>query len=165
MRSKKARGLLFGSFLLVCLMQTVHPNYTSQPHDRSQSIQSDPGVPASVKAIVQRACYDCHSYETSWPWYSRIAPASWLTHWHVTQGREHLNFSNWMMPRKGSETAVHTKNQLEEICDSVNDGSMPLRSYVWIHPAAKLKPPEIAALCAWPDREGENISARNAEHR
>jgi hypothetical protein len=82
-----------------------------------------------------RACYDCHSNETVWPWYSQIAPASWLVQDHVDKGRAELNFSEWNKPQEGAESV-----------EAVQEGEMPLRSYVAFHPKARLSHAEYQSL-------------------
>src|SRR5919197_2134249 len=83
-----------------------------------------------VGAIVNRACKDCHSNDTAWPWYSHISPVSWMISKHVLQGREKVNFSEWV---PGKLTA----NQKAEICDAVSNGSMPLPGYTILHSNAR----------------------------
>ncbi len=98
--------------------------------------------PAEVKAILKRSCYDCHSYETDWPWYSHVAPMSWMVAHHVNDGRKHLNFSDWEMLGKMSWMRT-------EIYKEVAEGEMPLKSYLWLHPGARLTPEERAILQGW----------------
>jgi hypothetical protein len=92
-------------------------------------------VHLQTRALAVRACYDCHSNETVWPWYSQIAPASWLVQTHVEQGRRKLNLSEWNRPQEGAEAV-----------EAAQEGEMPPRSYVWAHPKAWLSPSEHQAL-------------------
>lgn len=89
-----------------------------------------------TRELAQRACYDCHSNETVWPWYSRVAPASWLVAKDVDEGREHLNFSEWDGPNEG----------LDEMVETIESGAMPLKPYVMLHPEAALSQREITEL-------------------
>jgi mono/diheme cytochrome c family protein len=91
----------------------------------------------ATRALATRACFDCHSNDTAWPWYSRVAPASWLVINHVVDGRRHLNFSEWDKPQRATFTDVE---------DNVTRGDMPIWNYVMLHPLAKLTPAETAAL-------------------
>jgi len=104
-----------------------------------------------VGGILDRACGDCHSENTRWPWYSRIAPVSWMVARHVDQGKGKLNFTGW-----SNET--HTANELEEICDAVSDGSMPLPSYRLIHRNARLSNEEVALICKWTEAAADASS-------
>lgn len=91
---------------------------------------------ASTRALAARACFDCHSNETRWPWYSHLAPTSWLVQNHVDEGRQTLNFSQWNENYK----------EAHEAAESVLEGSMPPRSYLLLHPAARLQPAERSEL-------------------
>lgn len=90
---------------------------------------------AQTRELAVRACFDCHSNETVWPWYSHVAPISWLVQRDVDEGREELNFSEWNRPQEGEEAA-----------ETVRDDSMPPRSYLLTHPDARLTETELAAL-------------------
>jgi mono/diheme cytochrome c family protein len=90
---------------------------------------------SQTRELVVRACYDCHSNETVWPWYSNVAPLSWLVQRDVDEGREHLNYSEWNRPQEGEESA-----------ETVREGSMPPSSYLLTHPDARLTDTELAAL-------------------
>ena len=106
------------------------------------AVVSDFDGPSEVKAILKHSCYDCHSNETEWPWYSYVAPVSWIVAHDVKEGREHLNFSNWE-PLKDI-IWIHQK-----ICAEVSDGEMPLKAYLIAHPEAKISSEELAVLKAW----------------
>lgn len=90
-------------------------------------------VPIKVEAILKSACYNCHSHQSTWPWYSYVAPFSFWVGDHVSEGREHLDFSQWAnySPKKAD-------HKLEEIVEEVKEGEMPLDSYTWVHSEAQL---------------------------
>jgi mono/diheme cytochrome c family protein len=90
----------------------------------------------ATRTLVRRACYDCHSNETVWPWYSHIAPVSWLLQRDVEGGRRHLNFTEWDQPQR------HAK----DVAAQVSQGEMPLWFYLPLHPAARLTAAEKQAL-------------------
>src|SRR5579862_1121495 len=92
---------------------------------------------SSTRALASRACFDCHSNETVWPWYSHVAPVSWFVINHVNDGRRHLNFSEWDKPQRAT---------LKDVEDNVTSGDMPIRNYVIMHPEAKLTPDETQVL-------------------
>ncbi len=102
----------------------------------------------AVAGILQRACYDCHSHRTVWPWYSRVAPVGWLMSHDVRQGRREVNFSDWA--RYNPKRAAH---KLQEICERVEEGEMPLWYYQPLHPASKLSAADKQAVCAWTRQE------------
>ena len=88
-----------------------------------------------TRDLAVRACFDCHSNETGWPWYSNVAPLSWLLQRDVEEGRETLNFSEWNRPREGEEAA-----------ETVREGSMPPGPYLLTHPDGRLTDTELTAL-------------------
>jgi hypothetical protein len=95
-----------------------------------------------VGAILDRSCQDCHSSRTTWPWYSHVAPVSWIVSKHVRAGREILDFSDWAnQPPSGDERML--------ICDAVSDGRMPLAEYTLIHRNAKLSKRDVELICNW----------------
>nr|WP_290670514.1 heme-binding domain-containing protein [Ardenticatena sp.] len=91
-----------------------------------------------TRELARRACFDCHSNETVWPWYSNVAPVSWLIQRDVDEGRQKLNFSEWNRPQ----------DELDEITEVVREGEMPPMYYVLLHPQAKLSQTEKEALIA-----------------
>jgi hypothetical protein len=107
-------------------------------------VESEVPAPEAVRAILKRACYDCHSNETRWPWYARVAPASWLVAYDVHHAREHMNFSTW-----ARYDARKQAKHLEEAWEEIDEGEMPLFYYVWAHPAARLSASDRSALRAW----------------
>ena len=106
------------------------------------AVVSDFDGPSEVKAILQRSCYDCHSHETEWPWYSHVAPASWLVARDVKEGREHLNFSNW----EPLKEIIWFRSMIYR---QIASGQMPPKSYLTIHSGAKVTDEELAALKEW----------------
>ncbi len=101
-------------------------------------------MPASVAAVVDRSCRDCHSQSTVWPWYSRIAPMSWLVARDVSRGRAKLNFAGWNVHSPSA-------NERMDLCDAVSNDSMPLRAYRWMHRNAALSQNDVKLLCDWAD--------------
>jgi mono/diheme cytochrome c family protein len=100
-----------------------------------------------TQSLAERACFDCHSNETEWPWYSQIAPASWLVADHVQEGRAKLNFSEWGLAKNDDEEEHEEEGEeVEEIVEEVQEGEMPLPSYLLLHPEARLTEAEIEQL-------------------
>lgn len=115
------------------------------PHGRSNPpVVGDLGAPAEIDAILRQSCYDCHSNETRWPWYARVAPVSWWLVSHVDEGRRELNFSEWSSLEPRARRA-----RLKDIEQQVALGEMPLGSYVILHPGARLSDAERDALRRW----------------
>ena len=115
------------------------------PVDRSRPpVESEIPAPPEVRAILERACYDCHSHETQWPWYGYVAPASWLLAYDVREGREHMNFSTW-----GRYSAKKQAKKREEIPEEVDEGEMPPWFYLPLHPEARLDDADRETLRRW----------------
>ena len=99
---------------------------------------------AMVEGILVRACYDCHSNNTTYPWYNNITPVNYWMADHVAHGTKHLNFSEW-----GTYSPKKKDHKLEECIEMVEEGEMPLNSYTWTHGDAKLTQAEIQELTTW----------------
>ena len=139
-----AVGLCVG-FIVI---QFVPVNRTNPP------VEGDLRAPAEVLSVLRRACYDCHSNETVWPWYSRIAPVSWVIARDVHEGRAALNFSTW--------NQLSTKKQAEAMNESweeVAEGKMPTWFYLALHPEARLSPADQSVLRAWSASAGRDQEA------
>lgn len=127
MKRKMALALI----VLFLAIQLVPVDRTNPP------VQSDLKAPPAAAAVLRRACYDCHSNETRWPWYSRIAPVSWLVAYDVKQGRRELNFS------------VPGRQETDDILKVVRRGEMPPGIYLPAHPEARLTRADLAVLESW----------------
>ncbi|MGB0390561.1 MAG: heme-binding domain-containing protein, partial [Salibacteraceae bacterium] len=101
-------------------------------------------APNDVASILKTSCYDCHSNETNYPWYSNIAPVSWWVKDHIKEGREELNFSAW-----GTFTEKRKAKKLHEIEEEVEEGEMPLSSYTITHSNASLSKEQKEVLITW----------------
>lgn len=126
------------------LAQTVRPARTNPPTDSARTLHALAPTPAQVAAVLDRACRDCHSNETRWPWYSHVAPVSWFVIDHVNHGRSHFNYSNWAQYEPAEAARL-----LKESCRLAREASMPLASYAIVHRAAALTEADVAILCAW----------------
>lgn len=138
MRWKIAAGVVLA---LVIIIQLVPVARTNPPSDRPIV------VPDTVGQILRRACYDCHSHETRWPWYAYVAPMSWLVASDVKKGREHVNFSTW-----GHYDSEEQAEKLGDIWEEVEDGEMPLKIYLPLHPDARLSDDDREILRMWTAR-------------
>ena len=152
---KKAKFIRVSLLVLSILFigaQAIRPDKTNPTVVTADTMPARLHVPPGVETVLRRACYDCHSHQTQWPWYSHIAPASWLLIDHVNDGRRHLNFSAW-----AQYDAKKAGRKLEEICEEIEAGAMPLRSYLALHPRARLSAQEVQALCDWANEERTRI--------
>jgi cytochrome c551/c552 len=136
--------IALGALAVFGAMQLVRFDRTNPP------VTADVPAPPDVRNVLRRSCYDCHSNETVWPWYSAIAPVSWLLHHDVTGGRETLNFSSW-----GMQAPAGKAEQRREIRDSVAEGEMPLWYYLPMHPSARLSDADKKVLEDWAETSTE----------
>ncbi|MFA8433049.1 MAG: heme-binding domain-containing protein [Marinifilaceae bacterium] len=143
---------LIALLLSFCLIQfwTID---TSQPNiEINREFLHQTKAPLPVIQILKKACYDCHSFEVSYPWYSRIAPLSWLVENHVMEGIEHLNFSEW-----GSLSYGNQRGLLQESIREIEKGEMPIWSYRVLHPESKLNKEEIDLLKEWMQQVAKSL--------
>lgn len=150
------RALLAFAILFV-VMQVIRPSMTNPPVDESRTLQAKAQIPPEVYGILERACNDCHSNKTEWPWYSQVAPVSWYLSNHVSEGRRELNISDW-----AKYDARRAARKLDEICDQVKSGEMPIKSYLLIHPKAKLSDADRQSICNWTEQERARLSANQS---
>lgn len=127
--------------MVAILLQFV-PVARANPRDRGRS-----EAPSEVQAALRRACYDCHSNETRWPWYSSVAPLSFLIARDVNEGRRELNFSLWSQYNERRKS-----RKLKEIAEQVEKGKMQQWYYVALHPDAKLSVIERELIIKWARR-------------
>ena len=110
----------------------------------SQSIYAKEKLPPTVKAVLEDSCANCHSNQTEWPWYSHVAPVSWMIASDVHEARRKMNFSEW-----AEYPANKREDKLEEICEQVTNGDMPDPKYLLIHRSARPTNAERDAVCQW----------------
>lgn len=142
MSRKTLKYVLLLAPLLLGAAQFIQAERTNPPTDSVFAFEAVAKPDPDLVTIVQRACYDCHSHKTVWPWYSRIAPVSWLVADDVKDGRKHMNFSQWNL--YGPEMA---RKRLKEACQEVRKGEMPLWNYRLMHPEALLSDEDVNTIC------------------
>jgi hypothetical protein len=136
-------------------IQVVRPARTNPPVNESQTIFARTQMTPQVAEILTRSCNDCHSNKTVWPWYTNVAPISWWLSNHVNSGRHILNYSEW-----GRLERDRQDRKLRQICDEVEDGAMPLSSYLPMHPKARLSEEDKKILCDWTAAERERLAGQ-----
>lgn len=144
MVKKKLKILLIVLVVGLVVIQFFRIDKTSPQVNAGETLDAAVEVPPDVKLILGRACNDCHSNQTIYPWYSNVQPAAWFLKSHIDDGRRHLNFSVF-----NTYDAKKKAKKLEEICEEVESGAMPLPSYLWIHRDAVVSESEKKALCDW----------------
>ena len=137
---KKLTYILAALIIVFFLIQLVSVNRDNPEFDVEFELEAR----VEVKEIIVNSCFDCHSNQTDWPWYSYVAPTSWLTVNHVNEGREHINFSEWLL-----QPAEKRQKIKEEMIEEIEEGEMPLPGYVILHPVAELTDDQLLILKTW----------------
>jgi|TARA_B110000285_G_C15137393_1_gene628023 hypothetical protein len=138
---KKAGIALLGVFIII---QFFRIDKTNPEYNEAEDFITITQPPTEIASLIKLACYDCHSHQAKYPWYSNIAPVSWMVANHIKEGRAHLNFSTWTTyPEKKAD------HKLEECAEELEAGDMPMKSYVVMHREAKMTDAQKTALVEW----------------
>lgn len=140
---KKLKWIVLALVVIFLLLQLANPARTNPPVVRD--ISANTPVPTDVSASLHAACYDCHSYESKWPWYAHIAPVSILVVGDVNEGRDNMNFSEW------PDDTAHIAKRLDHIHDVLEAGEMPPKKYTLMHSEARLTDAQRKAIMDWSD--------------
>lgn len=135
---KKILKILLVVFIAI---QAFRIDKTNPPVVASQDFIAMYKPSEAIANTLRNSCYDCHSNTSKYPWYSNVAPVSWLVKNHINEGREELNFSEW-----GTFTAKRKSKKLEDIVEEVEAGEMPMKPYVLMHSEAKMSSEQREAL-------------------
>ena len=128
--------------LVFAAVQLIRPHRANPPTDASRTIHAQVGTANAMPAVLDRACGDCHSNNTVWPWYTEVAPVSWLMAYGVKEGRKAVNFSEWT-----AYPAERQRQLLVASCQDVSGGTMPGSAWTWLHPEARLSAQDIQTIC------------------
>lgn len=147
--------------LAVIVILFIAIQFIPRDHNQSSGISVNDmakiySAPAKVDAILKKSCYDCHSNNTSYPFYARIQPMRYLMDGHVRQGREELNFNDF-----GTYSSRKQRSKLRAIGESLEEGSMPLSSYTFIHRNAILSKEDKALLMNWVKLTNDSLLQKN----
>lgn len=142
---KIIKKILFIGLIIFLLMQLYQPaRNISFEQDITANFTKVYNVPKNVEAILRTSCYDCHSNNTNYPWYSYIQPARFFMESHIKEGKENLNFSEW-----GNYSARKQNNKLDRIAKQIKSNEMPLSSYTMIHKNATLSATQKKEVLDW----------------
>jgi Haem-binding domain len=156
MRSNTLSMICVPAAFLV-LTALLHDRPQNPPMERERSIETALKVPPRVQDMLRRACYDCHSSETRWPWYARVPPMSGRIESDVARGRAVMNFSEWTMSAGASP--ARAAGTLSAACAAVQRGIMPKPPYPYLHPEARLSKIDIDSFCAWTREQAAELGA------
>lgn len=138
------KKIFLGLVLIFVIIQFFRIDKINPPVIQEQDFITVTAPPQEIAEMIKTSCYDCHSFESTYLWYSNIAPVSWWLKHHVDEAREELNFSEW-----GTYTAKRKDHKLEECTEEIEEGEMPLKPYLWTHGDAKLTKEDRQKLIDW----------------
>jgi Haem-binding domain len=144
-------------FLLAALIviQFIHPKPNKNKADQPHYIGKTFPLPDDVKTILAKACNDCHSNNTRYPWYSNIQPVDWWMNGHIKKGKRGMNLDEYT-----SRSLRFQYNKMKDVIEQVKEGDMPLNSYTWIHKDAILSQAEKNALINWANSVMDTLKAK-----
>ncbi len=143
MKSKVIIALI----LILILIQFLPIERTNPPINPALDLMQTAVLSASEVSLLRAACMDCHSHETEYPAYTRFQPVGWFLRSHIRGGRQKVNFSEW-----GNYTTEKKNHKLEECIEVIEEKRMPMKSYTWLHPKAKLSAKQKTELISLFDR-------------
>lgn len=149
-RILKLAGL--GLIAVIIILQFFRPEQNNAPFDPELDMLALVSPQEEMAELIRNACYDCHSNQTRYPWYSLISPVSWYLNKHIVEGKEDLNFSEYGKLEKSDKIGV-----LADFCDVLDAGTMPLQSYRLLHKDARLTKEEREMLCEWSEMEALKV--------
>ena len=157
MTKDKIKGILkrvmIALLVILAVIQFIRPEKNVNAAVTPLDMNSMYPIPDSVNQILAKACYDCHSNNTRYPWYNNIQPVAWWLNDHITEGKKELNFSEY-----GKRTLPKQAKKLKKIAREVKEGGMPLDSYTWIHKDAALTDHEKQMIIDWSTTLSKQIS-------
>ncbi|MFQ5628716.1 MAG: heme-binding domain-containing protein [bacterium] len=145
---RAVRLSLFGVAILLVIIQFIPVDRMNPPVVKQSELQ----VPGDVMDIFRKSCFDCHSNQTNWPFYSYVAPVSWLVAHDVEEGREKFNFSEWQ-----KLTEAKKRKLQEEIAEEISEDEMPLWIYLIMHPQAELTEQQKQTVMNWSGKANVNL--------
>lgn len=148
------RMILWVLLLTFMVMQFFQPDKNNNSVILSNDISSVVTVPDDVNLILHSACYDCHSNNTEYPWYTNIQPAGWWLSSHINDGKRHLNFNEF-----ATYTTERKREKLDDVSKSIKEDWMPLNSYTWMHKDARLTAAQKQLIINWADGAKRTIVA------
>lgn len=139
--NRRVKFFLYFILILLVVLQFIPVDRSVPNTSADEDFFSVVNASTDVQTLVREVCYDCHSYETVYPWYDKIAPVNFFLNKHIKEGRDELNFSVW-----NSYPADRASHKAEEAAELVDEGEMPLNSYTWTHGEARLSDPQRRLL-------------------
>lgn len=150
------KKILIALLVAFIIIQLIQPVRNASGLVASTDISKTVSVPENVKHVLKTACYDCHSNNTNYPWYSRVQPFGWMLANHIKHGKKNLNFSEF-----GKYPPRMQQSKLKAIADQIKDREMPLYSYTLIHKNARLTTEQKNMIIAWAQHNIDSLDKIN----
>lgn len=141
--------------LALVIIQFIHPKRNKKEGTQPNFIGNVYAIPGDAKAILEKACYDCHSNNTRYPWYTNIQPVHWWLNKHIVDGKKNINYDEYT-----NRPLRYQYHKMEETIEMVKDSIMPIKSYKWTHKDARLTGAERNVLIAWANSIMDTMKAR-----
>ncbi len=148
------RKILIALLVVLVIIQFIHPKKNKATGPQPNYIGNSFAIPADVKTILAKACNDCHSNNTKYPWYANFQPVLWCLDKHIKNGKKHINYDEYT-----NRPLRYQYHKMEETIEMVKEGEMPLNSYTWIHKDAKLTVEEKAKITRWANTVMDTMKA------
>lgn len=152
---KGIKKILLGLLVILVIIQFLQPAHNKSGQVLPNDISKMVPMPGDVQGILKKACYDCHSNHTKYPWYSNVQPLDWFMDYHIKSGKKELNFNEF-----GGYTSRRQQNKLRAIERSLKDGTMPLASYTMIHRNAILTEAEKLLIINWVQNSKDSLNKK-----
>jgi hypothetical protein len=147
-----AKKVLLGIIGILLIIQLIPANLPEVTEVNNDDLLLNNSIPENIEEVLRTSCYDCHSNETVYPWYSYVAPVSFLVSRDTKKGRRHLNFSEWQSLSKSDKAKA-----LDEIGEEVAEGEMPFKIYPITHPDARLSDEQRKAIVDWAEEFADKL--------
>lgn len=149
------KKILLGLLAILVVIQFIHPKKNKSEGPQPNYIGNVYAIPADVKPILEKACNDCHSNNTRYPWYTMLQPVHWWMEKHIKSGKKHINYDEY-----NNRPLRYQYHKMEETIEMVKEGEMPLKSYTWTHKDARLTDAEKAKITGWAQSVMDSMKAR-----
>ncbi|HNU16015.1 MAG TPA: heme-binding domain-containing protein [Chitinophagaceae bacterium] len=149
------KKIMLGLLAAFIIIQFIHPKKNKAEGSQPNYIGNNFSVPADVKTILEKACNDCHSNNSNYPWYANLQPVHWWMEKHIKDGKKHLNYDEYT-----SRPLRYQYHKMEETIEMIKEGEMPLNSYTWTHKDAKLSEQEKTKLISWAESVMDNMKSK-----
>lgn len=153
---KRFKNIVLVLFIVAIAIQLIQPAPNKNGLVLETDINKVVEMPKNIEGILKTSCYDCHSNNTDYPWYSKIQPGGWWMASHIKKGKEELNFSEF-----GSYSNRRQQSKLKSIIDAMDDGTMPIPAYTWIHKNAILSNGDKMKLTKWASSIKDSLAIKN----